>query len=382
MKKLLPILFLASGLWGQTGVISGIQIPHSSVMIDPSTSGFTSILLNATGLKEAYIFQVPKTGNLWKVGFRTGTVSCVTCPIVMQVSFQDVSTTTGDPDETVDQFRTFNVADTDDNIWVLSGIISSDGSDGGSLRAVTKGDYVAVVFEDSAFAVSDVFRISVWNTNQRGGQGVVYRDNKNVTWTKAITALPNILLLYDDGLAYYIPGVFPFSAFAAEAYNSGTSGSDERGNKFTLAAPVRVTGWYGSIQTSGTGANFSIVLYDSDGTTVLATAAYDANIFSEISNSSMTQGLFNTTVNLLANTVYYLTIKPTTTNSVSLSAATVNTAAYLDQIPGGQTVHYAVKLDGGAFTMTTTKRTILGLIVDAFSLYDTQGGAAPFIVSY
>ncbi len=382
MRKLATLyLALVAIISAQSGTVTGMRFPEAS-MYPVGTLAFTSSAITLSGQKIAVVFQVPKTGNLWKVGYRTGTVSCTTCPQVIRVSFQDPATANGDPDGTQDQYRDANIADTDDNLWTTTGIISSDGTDTGALRAVTKGDSASIVWEQpNAFNVGDAFRVSGMNAATASfGVGISYIDTQNAgVWTKNVSSvLPNFVLYYDDGLAYYLPDVSPFSAVSSANYNSGTSsgsGGDERGLKFTLAAPVKCVGAWVTTFQANTSADFDLVLYASDGTTVLATRSFLAKVYAGAVDN-YTSGLFPTPVVLSAQTVYYLTLKPTTTNNVKINFATVNANADLDQYVGGANAYYSVKTDGGAFTDTTTRRPMLGIIFEQI-----PAGASPSVVT-
>ncbi|MGQ9573565.1 MAG: hypothetical protein ACUVV3_10375, partial [Dehalococcoidia bacterium] len=92
----------------------------------------TTLTVDASGEKAAFVFRVPATGTLKKVAFRTGGV---THNQTIRVSFQDVNSLTGYPDGVVDQWRDISIGDTDDNQHKETGLITSDGTDGGRCAA-------------------------------------------------------------------------------------------------------------------------------------------------------------------------------------------------------------------------------------------------------
>jgi len=336
-----------------------------------SRIGFGQLLIDASGEKAGFTIRVPKTGTLNKVGFFTHTVVQAQ---TIRVSFQDLDAN-GFPDETQDQYRDVSIADTDDSVWKETGIISSDGTDTGTKRSVTKGQFLAVAFEHPSFAAGDVFRVQMFNGSTIIPANEYVSLKTGGSWAKQANAIPNMALLYDDGLVYPMSDCPPFTAAGSQSFNVDTtagSGGDERGNKFQVPFACKVQGmWAALLDTSG---DFDLVLYDSDGTSVLESVSIDKDYKPLASDAFIWAGYFDTEITLTPGTNYYAMIKPTTTTNVSAYRASVNTAAYLDQILGGQNVHAAIKTDGGSPTPTTTQRYNCGIIISALSDTATGGG--------
>jgi hypothetical protein len=117
------------------------------------TPAFRAILLDATAEKLAVITHAPQTGTLDGFELLLGTVGQAPAS-GLRFSFQDVSLTTGDPDGTADQFRTVTAGITSDT-WLVSGLVTDDGSDTGVKRIVTQGDRLACVVEFASWDTGD-----------------------------------------------------------------------------------------------------------------------------------------------------------------------------------------------------------------------------------
>lgn len=321
-------------------------------------SAYFGFTLDADGEMFAAIFRIPKTGTLSKVHFRTGTT---TTGDDLKVSFQDVSATTGDPDGTADEFRVITIADGDDNAWKSTGIISSDGTDSGTKRSVTRGDLIAINWEFDSFVAGNLqLSILVGSGAVVPEFGYTYNDHKTTgSWAKHNNSLPLFALEYDDGTFAYIPGVIPAKSADFVTYNN-TDTPDEIGLLFQLPFKCKVGGaWMGGQDIDG---DTDLVLYDSDGTTVLETVSLDKDI------RAATSGIksyvwFSNDHGLLADTNYRLVLKPTSATDMTYREWTVDAAAQLDQMEGGQKFHRTERTDAGSWTETTTKRPLMGLIV-------------------
>jgi hypothetical protein len=325
---------------------------------------FGSLLIDAASESVAFVMPTPKAGDISHVGFRTGTV---TTGATLDIRAETVDPTTGDPTGTlvaVGASATQVVGAADDNTWFTVALTTAP--------TVTKGPLIAVVvanpstsFGNMSIAVNDAsplknaFPYTTWFA---GG-----------SWTKNERP-PLCSLEYSDGSYEPIPGVYPFSALASEAFNSAST-PDERGIIFQVPWKMRVTGFWldGTLRTAA-----SIVkLYDSDGSTVLLSRTIDEDQMYQVSNSPH-RFLFDTgnspthTEVLDINTNYRLTLTPTTTTSVNLGTFSTDTVAIMDTFDGAREVHATERTDAGAWTETTTKRYFIGVIPD--QLDDGAGG--------
>lgn len=340
--------------------VSGVIYPNTPGI----TFAFTSFLLDAAGEKLAFIFYAPKTGTLRSAGFRLGTV---TTGQTLKASFQDVSLTNGDPDGTVDQFRTVTVADTDDNTWKQTGIISSDGTDGGTKRTVTQGDLLALVIEfDSTVGNLNISGATASSASDSPFLIGVYCDHFTAAWLKSSAALPLLALEYDDLSFPFLPGVWPISASATQVYGNGST-PDEAALRLQLF-PAKVIGGWANCTIAG---NADFVLYDAS-SNVLASGSLDSDV--RLAANGQHICIFTSEATLAANTTYRLSLKPTTATSVTLRYFDVNAAAILGQVQGGQQMYYSTRTDAGAWTDTTTRRPMMGLLISALDDGAAAGG--------
>lgn len=335
------------------------------------TTGYTVQLIDATAEKVAMVFQVPKTGTLDKAEFLLGAVTQAPAS-GLKVSFQDVSLVNGDPDGTVDQYRTVTTGLTA-NAWVAPGLMTADGTDTGAKRSVTQGDYLAVVVEFAAWATGDSLEIALdSNTADADDHGFPYRDVWLTAWTKSGDA-PCVVLKYNDGSYEMIGPVLPISAFATGTFAT-TSTPDERGNRISLPFAARCIGAWVRADVD---AAADVVLYDSDGTTALATASLDSDVRSSTAQRFFVV-YFSTAVTLAINTGYRIVLKPTTTTLIGYAEVNVNAAAIMDALPGGQSIYQTQRTDAGAWADTTTKRATMGLLLDQLS--DNVGAGGGLLV--
>jgi hypothetical protein len=325
-----------------------------------ASQSLQNFLLDAASEKAAGVFQAPKDGTINKVGFLARTV---TTGDTVDVRLETVSDANGDPTGTLLDTNTNAsqvIGSGDDNTWFLTTLTAG--------AAVSKGDKIAVVIVNGA-APGDL-NIGVISA---GNQNFPYPDHFTAAWAKNNGRSPVFALEYSDGSYAIADGVFPVSAKSNETLASNTT-PDERGLKFKLPIPFRVTKCWFEIDPND---NFDVVLYDSDDS-VLETYSFDKDI-SATSNIITTRITFASPHELLEDTFYRITIKPSTTTLVTLGEFDVDTAAIMDSFDGGQDFHHTSRTDGGAWTDTTTKRPLMGLLIDAFD--DGVGGGAASILS-
>ena len=333
----------------------GMYFPTPPIRADRNVQ-LSPVVLNLAAEKVAGIFQAPKTGTIDKVGFLTGTV---TTGDTVDVRLETVSATTGDPTGTLlgtNSNKTQVIADANDDVWFLPALTTG--------VAVTKGDVFAVVVANGA-AGGDM-EIQTQRLTQ--AHGFPY-GNEFLTgsWVKDGDILVTAFEYTGESPAYAgAPGVNAAS-FGVTTFNSGDT-PDEIALFFQLPFKFRVTGYWISIDLD---ADCDVVLYDSDGTSVLATDSLDKDIRQKDGRRSHFR-LFPATHELLANTNYRLTCKPGGTD-VTLDTMTVAAAALWDGMDGGQNFHLSTRADAGGWSQTTTQRPLMGVLVDAIDVSGVGG---------
>lgn len=265
----------------------------------------------------------------------------------LTLSLQDVSTAAGPPvrpDGTPDQTAALSNASIS-AAFIMSPSLSAQ-------RSVSYGSLlcVAIEFDGAGRLGSDSFGIAA---NPRSSTNVIGMPN-TVLFTGGSWAsqnrMPLVVFEFSDGTWGTLDGSTPMSAAnTTVAYNSG-SASDEYALKFSPP----VNGTIDAVQVAlaaASGANFDIVLYS--GTTALATTSIDYHYWD---GSSVFGGaqipITPTTVS--AGTTYYISVKPTTTNNVTLNNYVMSSANYWNTQP--QTWIRSSRVDGGAWSDATTTR--------------------------
>lgn len=349
--------------------LAGAEFPTP---IGSGVDSVSALLLDADGEKIGMIFQAPKTGNIHKIYFRTGTV---TTGDDLTVTMQNVDLADGDPDEVADETASVvTVGDGDDDVWKTADFSVATGSN--DVRAVTMGDLMSVVIEFEDFALSGSININTANIVHVNN---VYCSHKTGgTWAKARG--PLIVVEYDDASYAYIIGVAA-GVPSQVTFNTGSS-PDEVGNLFQVPWPMRVIG--AKFQGRLT-ADVDLVLYSGAAGASVAerTLSFDANVILSASDSEH-GGLFSSAFELAANTDYRIVFKPTTGSSARVVAFTVDDIAanidWLDQMAGGENVVGTARVDGGTWDdgfAHTDRVYALSLILDQFD--DGAGGAASML---
>lgn len=350
---------------------SGMWIPKAHTTTAFNTTG----LIDATGEKFAHIGQVwtPTGGakSIRKVGFRFGTV-VKAGGSALTVSLQDVDTANGPPwrpDETQDQ--TVAIANGNaafaSNTWIQTGNLSAD-------RSVNFGDYLAVVVEydgSGRLGADSAIINNLPITFAEHGYGCVLKTGG--TWA-SISQVPNVVLEFSDGT---FGGLFEgttWTTFGNAAINTGST-PDEVALEFQVPWQCQVDGAF--VTTSGGAtADYQILLYDSDGNTVLTNGTINVDANELLSAGVVTNPrAFGGLVTLQANTTYRLALKPTTANNVTYYTGDVDQAAYFGPMEGGTSWAFTSRTDAGAWAAATaTRRPMFGLRFVSFH----DGGGAHF----
>lgn len=359
-------------------IIGGMLIP-SLPPFATSTPSFRSILtLDAAGERAAFVIYIPKSGTLDKFEFKLGDTLSLNANSKIKVSFQNLSGYL--PDGTADEYRVINAADLAANAWVVPGLMTSDGTDTGTKRSVTRGDRVACVVEFDTFTAGDTFAVRTMhvedNAALRPSVGFHYTGG---AWTSPADNGAVLALKYDDETyPNLFAGVLPLKNSDENTMDVDTS-PDEIGVAFSLPAPVRVGGVVFRIKLAGA---CDAVLYD-DQSNVLRTVSLSADTLK--TSSSYQLLIFPTTTDdqgqlrsgdifLAANTTYRCTIKPTTTTNIEMSIFEVNSAAIMNAMPMGANMYYTERTDGGTWADDVLFRPWFGLFVTAID-HDISGGS-------
>lgn len=349
----------------QVTIPGGLWMP-APWQVGTAAPAHTGLTMDAAAEKYAMIFDVPRSGVLESFEFRTATV--LNNPDNgIRISFQNLDAS-GDPDGTQDQFRDIT-GTINSNTWFAPGLITSDGTDGGVKRTVTAGDRLAVVIEFISFTASDSFQIA--GLSMVSGSAELldtqnYVDHFTAAWAKNTTVLPLGALKYvTDGFVPIHDQIYPVQTFNTRTYGNGST-PDEIALYFQVPFSGACDGFW---VRSDVDADVDVVLYDSDGTSTLASYTIDSS--ARITTAGAIYQGHWAPVTLSANTNYRLSIKPTSASTFSLYTLTTNSAALMGGAPGGTAWHRSERTDAGAWSQTTTERPLAGL---HFASVDVSAG--------
>lgn len=358
-----------------TTLPGGARIWYPMALSNPPAMISTGSL-NATGDKCWIVGRCSKGGDISRVQFLFGNLVTKAGGSALTVSLQDVDLANGPPmrgDGTQDQ--TVAIANGDAaftaNGWLRTGTLSAN-------RTVTKGELLAVCIEyDGAGRLgADLFRIG---SNSAAAGAVV---ECGVTTTiggvfAAITGYPNLVLEYNDGSFGTLEGGFPVKAYNSHTYKQDTGTADEY--MLALQYPVAFktdAAFFYTLLTANT-SDFSVILLDASGTAIAnGTAAIDANASRLVGSAGVAIASFAAEIEILANTQYYLSFRPTqTTNTIVVYSMDVDDAGHLALHPGGMNWNYSTRLDlGSPAAVTTTRRLIAGLRMSSMETGGSGGG--------
>ena len=313
-------------------------------------SGFNVLQLNDSNDKFAFIPTLTKTGTLRNVHFRTGTV---TTGGTLKVSFQNLDATEL-PDGVIDQFRTVVVNSVDDGVWFRTGIMSSDGTDGGVKRAVTQGDRLAIVIEfDSGAGIINI--VTIDQASERAEFGHV-RFNESGTWAFQLM-MAVMALEYDDGSFAYLHDALPWQTFGSNTVQN-TSDPDEYALRFQVPFGMSIHGFKGKFG----GKNVTVRLMQDDDT-VLGTVEFDV---AGTTATSSRQAFFPSDITIVKNTNYRLAWRPNGADSNIIYTYTLDSAGLRDIMALGTKLEGSTRKDAGAWTNSQTVLPMFALLANGF----------------
>lgn len=320
--------------------------------------------LDASGEKQAWIFQSPVTGTLSEIDYY---INAVTSSGDLDVRVETVSATDGNP--------TGTLVGTNTN---LSATISTTGAKTAVLTAgasLTRGTYYAIVFARTTgnydlkivdFTTSSEFRVTTLSYGR-------YHDGTSWAAQNAANSrqyVPCVALKWNDGNYYWIPGSYPIQSLTNVDFGN-TSSDRERGIRIIPRVPMRVAGWFGNVSLIG--VNADVVLADSGGTAIGTYSGdkdYGSSYGAGTNYNHMRQGFFAETPSLTAGSTYYLTLKPTTSTTTRVTDALLMDTSDVTQwnmLSGGTDIALVTRNSGGTYSVDTTKRPMnFGLIIDQF----------------
>lgn len=298
--------------------------------------------IDATGERIGYIFEVPATGNIDRVTFRT---NAVTTSETLRAGLYTIDAS-GDPTATQYAGSGFGTQATPAATTTYEVTL-------GTPAAATMGNVIALVVEfDSAIG-----NLSFPAVTALVASGFPYIDLFTGTWAHTTSQFPVCGIRYDSGI-YYDIGCIPGNIAATSTFNSGST-PDEIGNIWTPAFDCRISGFWGLADFDNA---LDVVLYDTDGTTALQTrSVVAANRGS--TGQAQTRRYFATPQVLAAGSAYRLVLKPGAGN-IAMHRLTLLAAAAMGGMPLGTAMFETSRVNAGAWTETAAQRISIGPIID------------------
>lgn len=364
--RFIIFLLAAFSAWGQ-GYIPSYWNDFSA---GASASG--AMVIDATGEKGAACGTVyipdGTSRSIRKVGIGFQTV-VKAGGSALTLSLQNVSASAGppaQPDGTQDQTVAISNASISSSSFLLTDALSAD-------RSVGNGDLMCVVveFDGSGRLGSDSFQLSTF-VSIITSTLFASADLNTGSWAVINARQPVVLFEFSDGTYGTLDGASIFTSHSTTvAYNSGSS-PDEYGLKFTVPAAGFVDG-VTLYLTSSSSSNFDVVLYS--GTTALATVSIDGNQWGTLTSTPGFVTITRTAVS--PGTTYFIGIKPTTANSVTLAGFTVADNAYLGAANATGLIRSS-RTDAGAWSDTTT---VVPAIKVRYTPASSSAGGGSFVVA-
>lgn len=321
-------------------------------------------VIDASGEKLAWRVIAPKSGTIDTVEFCCAGVAQAPGSNGIKISLQDIDPADGDPDEVIDQFRNIT-SGFGSGVWMVPGLMTSDGTDGGQKRTVTRGEVLGIVWEFVSFQSGADFTIRGLDASP--GSNPYFCHKLGGSWTKEKFP-PTIAIKYDDGTYPYINGFgYPTASLGTTSIGT-TTDPDEIAMSFSFPADVLVGG---AAVRMDLDANVDVVIYDSQ-YNVIRSVSLDKDVRAVATMEQHT--LLFPDFRAAANETYYLAVKPTTTTTVEVAWYTVNSAGMLDSMEGGGAWHYWQRVDGGGWVPTTTKRPWFNVLITGI---DQESGGQP-----
>lgn len=352
MKKLLLLLFLIASTANAADVN---DLSLESYRTFGTAGGFSDFDIDESGDKLEAIFPAPVSCAidtiLFRYGSRTGTTP------INRVSIQGVATT-GRADGTIKNATnakaTFNPPE--DATW--DGTVRSVAL--GATYTPSKGELIAIVIDDDPVdgATINGANKSSYSYTHGGYDGRTIPWNFTFNNTGSVATRTGVAapIGYKCGSAVYGNPMLNLTngGFASD------SGVDERGNIFSGQYPAgscstfTVTGACYILSLNATSSDYEVNLMN--GTTETDQVTIDGD---QTGTGAGIECIFFPTGGTFScgDSDVGITIRPTTTNGMTLGELTVSSAGDMDAYPGGTNVYAIGRADNtGSYTATTTKR--------------------------
>lgn len=335
-----------------------LWLPRPRIRVD--SQSFINFAFSGVGNRQRWIIEAPKTGNVSKVLFRTGSQTITGDG---EIRLEGVNTSTGDADGTLinaSAKAAVNILSSDDNkIFV----VALDAA-----IAVLRGDSIAVVFKNDA-TTPMTGEFTGWADSSYEANFPYQIDQGDSKFDRGLI----LAFEYDDGSYEPMGNTYPVQALSAAPFAADDT-PDERALRFKLPVRVRTIGFWGEFgyQSSGVG---EVVLYD-DADVELDSVALDRDIRVAAGGTGAEFHFWpNDQHTLEANKVHRLSWRAVSTgaNKILVQQLEFDKNATLDAMDGGKEFYLSTRTDLGSFTDDTAKRPFMGLVLDQIDAAGSGG---------
>lgn len=334
-------------------------LPPNGINSVPTLAGSSPADINGSGQWVAYVGEMPITATIDRLFFRIGSAT-TGCGALARI--ETVDTATGLPTGTLVH------ANASQSVTITSGGADYTVTFPGTFSIVKGTRFAIVVAHNSGSPVA--IRFSEFS-DDNSGCGFPYMLDYDVSAGFRNQIALNWGLGVSGGSAVRLPFMWPINAVSNETFRASST-PDTIGNRFTLAAPMRICGVWAWLDLDDTA---TIHLYAADGATALASVNLTASL-PPTTTAVLNYHLFASSVELAAGT-YYLAVEATGSANIGLATCTFPDASWRAGSPlGGADFVYATCTQAptgtGDWTVTDTKQCFLGLIIDGID--DGAGG--------
>ncbi len=323
---------------------SYLPYPDARCWGSTGTPALLSNTLDDPNERVTWIVRASKAGNLRKIGFRVGSV---TVSVTLNIRVETVN----------------NIGNPTGTLWALN--------TSGTLVAPAANSWNWVTLTaDATLAIGDIFAVAidftgVGNLQINGSSsatgrlgGIPYLNTRaadGATWTRS-TAVPNFGLEYSDAKRPWCDAL-PMMTAGSRSFNAGSS-PDEVGTRFKFPFKCELLGTIVRASLFTTSTTYTVTLYDAADTVLATIASQDTDL--QLSGRPPVFLPFATPLPVIdANTLYRLTVIPDATTNISLGEYTVDSAGTLEAHSGGLEIYRTERTDAGAWTDTTTARSMV-----------------------
>lgn len=321
-------------------------------------------LMNAATERLGVVFMAPRSGTINRVAIRLG-ANTFNVASVLRVSLQDVVNSSGImvPDGTQDQYRDITSLVT--NQPLETGLLTSDGTDGGTKRTVTIGDMLAIVMEYQTFTTGDAVRQGILVAPPDGGYFEVNNFASPVFYNGSSWSAQSNTALF--AVEYQTLGWVPVHPYAFVPNALGSDlirDNEEAGNRLQMPFKCRVVGVAALVES---GAAATLKVYDNSEVEIAEGIQAVPEAGTATDSIEM---MLDAPLTLEADTNYFFVWRGESGNDIRPYRWTHQDAKWLAVNPWGPNWRHAIRSNHtvDSFTVSTTEVHPMHLILSGMEV--------------